>query len=217
MSQEFIQEIYPYARKASKESGIPTSVIIAQAGLESGWGKSTLAQKFKNLFGIKGKGANLPTQEFEGGGYKDTAANFRTYESYGESVDDWVELLTQNERYNQVVNAQTPEEAARELQKAGYATDPDYSDKLIDIIKQQGLKVYDTMTNEKDRIRLKPELINGNNKTGQEPETKELDFKGNLVKTIFYFLIIIFIFIMLLNILPVQKLNPAAQVIKGGK
>lgn len=146
----FIQD----AQKVSKQYGVPTSVTLAQIILESSGkyanGLSGLAANHKNLFGVKGTGSNgsvsLPTKEVINGQYVTVNANFRSYKTYYDSLADHAKLLT-NDRYSKhTAGASTPEEFAKGIHKAGYATDPSYSDKLIKIMKDYNLKQYDNGT-----------------------------------------------------------------------
>lgn len=136
----------PAAREAMKSSGVPASIILAQAALETGWGASTIGGA-KNLFGIKGTGpagtTSVSTQEFINGRMVSVRAGFRKYNSWTESIADHSRLL-QNSRYrNAMNNKDNPDQFARELQRAGYATDPNYASKLISIMKQNNLYQYD--------------------------------------------------------------------------
>lgn len=143
----FVQD----AQRVSKEYGVPTSVTLAQIILESSGkyanGLSGLAANHKNLFGVKGTGTNgsvsLPTKEVVNGQYITVNANFRSYSSYYDSLVDHAKLLT-NDRYSKhTAGATSPEQFAKGIHKAGYATDPSYSDKLIKIINDYNLKQYD--------------------------------------------------------------------------
>lgn len=126
------------------------SVTIAQAALESSWGGSGLTTNANALFGIKagsgwtGKTYNATTHEVINNTTITTSANFRAYDSWGLSIIDHDSFLRNNSRYRKVLEATTPEEACRELQAAGYATDPFYATKLINIIETYNLKKYDT-------------------------------------------------------------------------
>lgn len=135
----------PIAKEASKKSGVPASIILAQAALETGWGSSAIGDA-KNLFGIKGTGPagsiNVPTREVVNGRTVTVNANFRKYNSWQESIEDHGKLL-QNARYaNCLKYKNDPDQFARELQKAGYATDPSYASKLISIMKSNNLYQY---------------------------------------------------------------------------
>ncbi len=144
--EAFVNAILPHAEAAAKKLGIPAQVLVAQSALETGWGKHlpTNAQGGANynFFGIKadsswqGAKQTVNTLEFEGGAMVQRKAAFRAYDSVGASFNDFVQFLHNNPRYSQVLAAKgNPENFARELQKAGYATDPQYADKLIAIMR----------------------------------------------------------------------------------
>ena len=145
-SNDFIAQLAQPAQVASQQSGIPHHLILAQAALESGWGQRQILTRdgkpSYNVFGIKAggdwKGAttDIMTTEYEGGVAKKVRASFRVYGSYMEALSDYVKLLSNNPRYAAVANASTPEQGARALQAAGYATDPKYAQKLVGMIQQ---------------------------------------------------------------------------------
>ncbi|EKK5377415.1 flagellar assembly peptidoglycan hydrolase FlgJ [Morganella morganii] len=145
-SQNFIAKLTAPAKAASQKSGVHHLLILAQAALESGWGKREIltadGKTSHNLFGIKaGKGwegpvTNIMTTEVINGKTIKMRDNFRVYGSYEEAIADYTRLLTENPRYHGVKQAVSPEQAAQRLHKAGYATDPGYSDKLIVLINQ---------------------------------------------------------------------------------
>jgi flagellum-specific peptidoglycan hydrolase FlgJ len=142
---EFGRLFGPVAREASRVSGVPASIIMAQAALETGWGASAIGSA-KNLFGIKGTGpagsVRVSTKEFRNGRMVSEMANFRKYNSWAESIADHGRLL-QNSRYAKAMqNKNNPDQFARELQKAGYATDPAYASKLISIMKSNNFYQY---------------------------------------------------------------------------
>jgi flagellar protein FlgJ len=142
----FISRIISSAVETARKSGIPHQIIIAQAALESGWGKkeipTTEGTPSYNLFGIKassdwkGKTSEITTTEFVDGIAKKVKAKFKVYESYAHGLDDYTRLLTNNPRYEKVVGATSPNQAAHNLQASGYATDPNYAKKLIKIIER---------------------------------------------------------------------------------
>ncbi|MFZ1873743.1 MAG: flagellar assembly peptidoglycan hydrolase FlgJ [Chania sp.] len=142
----FVAQLSGPARIASLQSGIPHQLIVAQAALESGWGKREIptaeGTPSYNLFGIKagsswdGPVTEITTTEFEQGAAKKIKARFRVYNSYVEAIGDYVKLLTNNPRYANVAAARSPEQAAHALQQAGYATDPHYAKKLVSVIQQ---------------------------------------------------------------------------------
>lgn len=157
---EFVTQLSGAARVASQQSGIPHQLIVAQAALESGWGQREIptpdGSRSYNLFGIKagkswdGPTTEIATTEYENGAAHKVKAKFRVYGSYLEAISDYVQLITNNPRYANVANANTPEQAAHALQKAGYATDPNYASKLVQVIGQiknagaQAVKAYST-------------------------------------------------------------------------
>ncbi|AIN59617.1 flagellar assembly peptidoglycan hydrolase FlgJ [Pseudomonas soli] len=143
----FVATMLPMAEQAAKRIGIDPRYLVAQAALETGWGKSVMrnpdGSSSHNLFGIKATGnwqggeARAITSEFRGGQFVKETAAFRSYDSYQDSFHDLVSLLQNNNRYKDAVGAaDNPEQFARELQKAGYATDPDYARKIISIARQ---------------------------------------------------------------------------------
>lgn len=158
---EFVSQLSLPAQLASRQSGIPHQLIMAQAATESGWGQQeipgTNGVRSYNLFGIKaGKNWNGPTTEvatteYENGVAVKTRARFRVYASYFEAISDYVRMLTHNPRYAAVVSADTPEQAAHALQRAGYATDPNYASKLVHLIgqiKQTGHRMVQAYTHD---------------------------------------------------------------------
>ena len=147
----FIDSIAQSAVDSGKKHGIPPSVIIAQAALESGWGKSGLTVNSNNLFGIKGTGTagstNLPTGEVFGGRSVTIRSNFRAYNNLGESIDDHGKFFNENPRYQGALDAyklnRNADEFAQKIAEAGYATDPDYASKITKLINRYNLKQYD--------------------------------------------------------------------------
>jgi peptidoglycan hydrolase-like protein with peptidoglycan-binding domain len=144
----FIDRVAADAIKSQRQTGVPASVTLAQALLESGNGKSALATKGNNFFGIKGEGpaghVTMPTKEFLNGKWVTVNANFRKYNSPAESFADHGRFLRDNRRYaNAFKHTDNASQFAREIHKAGYATDPQYSNKLISIINQYGLERFD--------------------------------------------------------------------------
>ncbi|GGI45970.1 hypothetical protein GCM10008018_14790 [Paenibacillus marchantiophytorum] len=143
MSKEsFIDQVAPAAQADMLAYGILASVTIAQAILESGWGRSAPGN---NLFGIKGSGQQQATQEFINGKWVRIVDGFRVYECWADSIRDHSLLLSQNLRYKNVLNERNYQIASKELQRAGYATDPKYADKLIQIIEGSDLARFDQL------------------------------------------------------------------------
>jgi len=136
-----VQQHSDAASRAESASGIPASFMLGQAGHETGWGRHEIrtpdgASSF-NLFGIKagagwsGKVAEVTTTEYVNGVAQKKLEKFRAYGSYEESFRDYARLISDSPRYAQA-RAQTASAQgyASGLQKAGYATDPDYANKL---------------------------------------------------------------------------------------
>lgn len=145
----FISKIAPMAIDDYKKTKVLPSLTIAQAILESGWGESALATKANNLFGIKagsswtGKVYNVNTQEYYDGKTAVTvSAYFRVYDDWSGSIKDHSDLL-QTTRYKQVLAATSYKEACEAIYVAGYATDPNYTSKLISLIQNYNLAEYD--------------------------------------------------------------------------
>lgn len=137
----FVQQHTQAAAQVANESGIPASYMIGQAGHETGWGKSEIrhadGSPSFNLFGIKatggwkGKVASITTTEYSGGKPHKTVAKFRAYDSYEDAFRDYAKLIGNSPRYGKVMNQlDTVHGFASGLQKAGYATDPQYATKL---------------------------------------------------------------------------------------
>jgi len=144
----FVNRFVGAARAAAQMSGVPARLILAQAALETGWGRHEMTAdngaKSHNLFGIKADGswdgatANNMTHEYVDGRKVGVREAFRAYGSYIESFVDHAKLLGNSARYAAVRQAGSPEQAAQALQDCGYATDPRYADKLISIMQQIG-------------------------------------------------------------------------------
>ena len=137
----FVQAHTSAAERVARESGIPASYMLGQAGHETGWGKSEIrgddGSNSFNLFGIKatggwsGKVAEITTTEYVDGVPRKVKAKFRAYDSYEESFRDYARLISENPRYAQAMQSTGNATAyASALQKAGYATDPQYANKL---------------------------------------------------------------------------------------
>jgi flagellar protein FlgJ len=143
---DFVSRMGPSAQAASDASGVPAQLILAQAALESGWGKREIrgsdGASSHNLFGIKathdwkGPTVQVATTEYVDGVPQKTVASFRAYGSYDEAFADYAQFLTANPRYAGVLSSGDPEKAAHGLQRAGYATDPEYGNKLVRIMRQ---------------------------------------------------------------------------------
>ena len=130
-----------------KKYKILPSISAAQAALESTWGESGLAIQGNNLFGIKGsyngQSIKFPTQEYVNGKWITIMADFRKYPSWNESIEDHGKFLTENSRYANLVGITDYRTVAQLLQQDGYATDPQYANKLISIIQGNNLQTWD--------------------------------------------------------------------------
>lgn len=155
-AEAFVRQHQAAAHAIEAETGIPAANLIGQAAHESGWGKHEIKNKdgslSHNLFGIKagadwkGKVAEVTTTEYIGGVARRVTARFRSYDSYEEAFRDHAKLLTNSPRYSNVVaQASTAQGYAKSLQKAGYATDPGYADKLTRVI-NTALRLQRTVT-----------------------------------------------------------------------
>lgn len=146
----FVEKIWPEAVEASRVTGIPARFLVAQAALETGWGKHELknadGSPSHNLFNIKagrrwtGDTVNTVTTEYSNGVAGRENARFRAYGSYAESFQDYARLIRNNPRYAGVAGQDDAVAFARGLQSAGYATDPLYADKLARIINGNTLR-----------------------------------------------------------------------------
>jgi hypothetical protein len=144
---KFIEFVGSRARKAMAATGVPASVTVAQAILETGWGKHTIGPA-KNLFGIKGKGPagsiSVPTREFVNGRWITVQANFAKYQSFEQSIAEHARFFLRNKRYAKALAVKNDAEAfAREIHKAGYATGPTYADDLISLMRRNNLRRFD--------------------------------------------------------------------------
>lgn len=147
--EDFVSAIWAHANAASQATGIPAHFMIAQAALESGWGKHEIRHADNrpsyNLFGIKageswkGPVVETITTEYINGVPQKMVEKFRAYNSYAEGFQDYANLLLNNPRYAAVLKNQDAAAFAQELQQAGYATDPMYADKLIRIINSSSI------------------------------------------------------------------------------
>ena len=149
-AKDFISQIGEVAKIVADEYGIYASMMIAQAGLESGWGSSMLSQQAHNLFGVKwsGKGnyVTMPTLEYYGGAYHTVNAPFAAYNTYYESLVGYATMI--KTRFPKSTKSYSPtyQDAARNLRNGiygTYATDPYYASKLISVINTYGLYKYD--------------------------------------------------------------------------
>jgi flagellar protein FlgJ len=151
--EHFISVLYPHAEKAAKSLGTSAEVLIAQSALETGWGQKVVRRNdgtmSHNLFNIKadkrwqGDKTSVNTLEFEKGIAVQQKADFRMYDNLEQSFNDFVSFISQGDRYQDARKvASEPTQFIKALQKAGYATDPQYANKVINVMKsvKEGLK-----------------------------------------------------------------------------
>ena len=141
----FVERLAPDAEAVSRDSGIPVRFLLGHAALESGWGRSEIraadGTPSHNLFGIKagagwtGRTVDVQTTEYTGGVAQQKVETFRAYDSYRDSLRDYAKLLASAPRYAEVLkNTNDARAYARELQDAGYATDPRFANALAGVI-----------------------------------------------------------------------------------
>ncbi len=144
-SEQFVQTLRPYADVAAEKLGVDANVLIAQAALETGWGKAIgklpNGKSSYNLFNIKaqqgydGNKYIKQTIEIDHGVAKTETAAFRSYHSYQESFDDYVNFIKNNPRYKEALNENSDSlQYIDSIQRAGYATDPRYADKIKNVM-----------------------------------------------------------------------------------
>ncbi|MCH1920597.1 flagellar assembly peptidoglycan hydrolase FlgJ [Shewanella sp. A3A] len=141
----FVKTLYPYAKQAAEQLGTTPEILLAQSALETGWGqkmtKGSDGQPSNNLFNIKADGrwqgnkANVSTLEYEQGHAVKRRESFRVYDSLKQSFDDYVQLISNSDRY-QPARAAAADPAAfiKGLADAGYATDPNYANKVLRVL-----------------------------------------------------------------------------------
>lgn len=151
MSQSsFLNSLRPGVFTTFRQYGILPSVTAAQAILESNWGRSSLARECRNLFGIKADRSwkcekkAYSTKEYDKKGNLYTVVDyFRKYDSFEESLNDHGMFFHENKRYRDVIGLTNYKEQTKAIQIAGYATDPQYANKLIGLIEQNSLQFWD--------------------------------------------------------------------------
>lgn len=153
-ASDFVEQLLPFAEKSAKKMNVDPRILLAQAALETGWGKFIMhdgkGTSSNNLFGIKGNNnwqgdqVKINTLEVEKGELVKQKESFRMYQSFEKSFDDYVEFLNANPRYQKALSVVDDlKNYTQSLQKAGYATDPDYASKIMrifnqDVIQQAG-------------------------------------------------------------------------------
>lgn len=139
----FVARLQAPAAQAAARTGLSSRLILAQAALETGWGRhetqTATGQPSHNVFNIKATGwqgetTRVATHEYRNGRAEATREGFRVYDSYDQAFADYARLIDTAPRYAPARAASSPTSAARALQDAGYATDPNYADKLVAIM-----------------------------------------------------------------------------------
>lgn len=154
--ENFVMMLKPHAEKAAAELNINPDVLIAQVALETGWGKHVIHNKQGensfNLFNIKagsqwqGDKVNVSTLEYRDGIAANEKADFRKYTNYADSFSDYVQLMKNSSRYEQVLQKGNDSAAyAEALQSAGYATDPEYAQKIKRLLNSDAIKSLDSL------------------------------------------------------------------------
>ena len=147
--EDFIKTIAPAAQSSMRSTHIPASFVIAEAALESGWGLSLLVVEGRNLFGVKADASwhgdilTMRTREFLHGQWVIVPALWRKYPDWLSCITDHAEFLQDNPRYKAAFLHTDVEAFTRAVAAAGYATDPDYADKIISVIRAHNLTQFD--------------------------------------------------------------------------
>lgn len=149
-NNEFVEQIAEYVKKYAGKYGIKVhSPIIAQAILESGWGKSALASKYHNYFGLKcgsswsGKSVNMTTkEEYKVGTLTNIRDNFRVYDSMEAGVKGYFVFINKR-RYENLKGVKSPEEYVRRIKADGYATSSTYVENIMKVIRDNNLTRFD--------------------------------------------------------------------------
>lgn len=159
-NNDFIRLIGTFVQAENRKRGNPlfNSVVIAQACLETGFGKSQIMMKAYAVFGIKattnwkGKVYNARTNEVYNGVSTNISAYFRAYNSFQESIKDYFDLICNLSRYKKAMDCKSYEECIKAIANGGYATDPNYSNLVISIIRQYNLYEYDYQFEEQKQL-----------------------------------------------------------------
>lgn len=175
-NSEFIEQIATYVKMYAGDYGIMVhSPIIAQAILESGWGRSTLASEYNNYFGLKcggawnGKSVNMATQEeYEVGVMTDIRDNFRVFDSMEDGVKGYFDFINYS-RYSNLKGVTDPEEYCRLIKEDGYATSSTYVDSLLRVIYDNNLTRFDN----EEPINEEPKKEDGDDDMTREELTGE--------------------------------------------
>lgn len=178
----FIDSVSKAAIQSQRATGVPASVTIAQALIESGSGKSGLTQKANNYFGIKGTGPagsiKLPTREVINGRSVTVKADFRAYNNAAESFTDHGKFFQQNSRYSKALqHTDDAHRFAQEIQKAGYATDPNYAKTINSVIDKYNLTKFDQIA------RSNSPISSSNTPTNNSTATKDSTTRDSISRS----------------------------------
>lgn len=174
---EFLETVSKLVVEENSKRGNPlfSSVVIAQAICESGWGQSKIMMKANAIFGIKafsdwkGKVYNAKTQEcYDGSSYTNIDACFRAYNSLEESISDYFDLITKLERYRKACVANSPLECITAIKNGGYATSPTYINTIMSIINSNNLTKYDNVEDVENSVDNSNRYTVGKNYTLQD-------------------------------------------------
>jgi peptidoglycan hydrolase FlgJ len=145
--EQFVVDLLPHAERVAARLGVDARVLVAQAALETGWGQHIMQRRdgrsSHNLFGIKADGrwdgeqVSHRTVEFRHGVLQREQASFRAYASPAHSLSDYADFITGNPRYRDALGSADPQRYVAELQRAGYATDPAYARKIMNIFNSE--------------------------------------------------------------------------------
>jgi flagellar protein FlgJ len=149
--EDFVEQLWPWAREAASLLGLKPQALLAQAALETGWGRHMIhasdGKPANNLFGIKadqrwsGERASVDTLEYEGGVPVKKRAFFRAYDSLRGSFMDYVDFVKGNPRYREALESTADSDAYfTALQQAGYATDPKYAKKINAVLNGEEMR-----------------------------------------------------------------------------
>lgn len=190
MSVQLTTEMIDAAQTSQEKFGIPASITLGQLMLESGGtyegGLSELAYKFKNFFGItKGSNWDGETVTLSNKNGSDTQ-EYRVYNSVEASILDHSRVLLNSRYTNLTKDAKSITEYANAIQEGGYATDPNYASKLLKVIRDNNLTVYDS-----ENWQGKSGNFSVENVETEENEETEVKFWGDILITIFAVLLII--------------------------
>jgi flagellar protein FlgJ len=159
---QFVADLWPHAEQAARELGVDARVLLAQAALETGWGQHIMQRRdgrsSHNLFGIKADGrwdgeqVSHRTVEFRHGVLQREQAAFRAYATPAHSLADYADFIRDNPRYADALGSTDPRRYVTELQRAGYATDPAYARKIMNIYNSDEFQYAVAVAQSRERL-----------------------------------------------------------------